>query len=175
MWLPGAEAGATPSVQVLSFDELAAGKLLALLDRAAPRDAWDAARLYEISEVGWPTDRSRRIFVAMAGALPHPLYSYAETGLSRISDRDVGNLLHPLLIRGYKPSAGELQQAAWAVLAPLLDLRPEEREFSERLQKGELAPELLFPEDPELSARVAESPPLQWKAHNARAHGSRTR
>ena len=52
---------------IMSFDELAAGKLIALLDRRAPRDAWDVAHLPKLSGGEWPTARSRAIFIAMAG------------------------------------------------------------------------------------------------------------
>jgi predicted nucleotidyltransferase component of viral defense system len=166
MWRPGD----TPACEfsVTSFDELAAGKLIALLDRAAPRDAWDVAQLSRISGGEWPTERSRAIFVAMAGVLPKPLYSYAARGLSRIPDADVIRMLHPMLLADDRPAAGELREAAWVATQPLLELTSAEREYCERLQHGELAPELLFPADRELAERVAVSPPLLWKAENAR-------
>jgi predicted nucleotidyltransferase component of viral defense system len=48
MWQPGELD--RPRVQVVSAVELCVGKLLALLDRASPRDAWDVARLPELVE-----------------------------------------------------------------------------------------------------------------------------
>jgi len=53
------------------------------------------------------------------------------------------------------------------------DLTRAEREYCDRLQRGELVPELLFPDAPELAARVEVSPPLQWKARNARRQAGR--
>ncbi|MEE8523214.1 MAG: hypothetical protein V3T72_04725 [Thermoanaerobaculia bacterium] len=44
------------------------------------------------------------------------------------------------------------------------------REYCGRLQEGELQPDLLFCNDPELAARVRNHPSLQWKALNARQH-----
>jgi hypothetical protein len=77
-----------------------------------------------------------------------------------------------MLIETEKPSAAELRRSAAAVVGPLLELSEEEREFCDRLGRGELVPELLFPDDGDLAARIAASPPLRWKAQNAR--GGRT-
>ena len=171
MWQPGV----VPACEfpVVSFGELAAGKLIALLDRTAPRDAWDVAHLPRISGGEWPSDKSRAIFVGMAGTLPNPLYSYAARGLSAIPDPDVIRLLHPMLLAGERPTGDELREAAWEVTLPLVDLTPAEREYCDRLQRGELSPDLLFPDDPDLAARLAASPPLLWKAENARRFASR--
>lgn len=169
MWQPGAPKGC-PRFPILSFDELAAGKLIALLDRAAPRDAWDVARLAAISSGRWPGPLSKRIFVAMAGTLPHPLQSYSTAGLSRIRDLDVRRSLHPLMLGEARPSGEVLRRRAGEVVAPFLELSSEEREYCDRLQRGDLVPELLFPDDPKLSSRVASSPPLVWKALNAQQY-----
>lgn len=167
MWLPGT-GGAGIVFSTVSFDELAAGKLIALLDRAAPRDAWDASRLAELSGGRWPGPHSKLIFVAMAGALPHALSTYSTAGLDRITDLDVRRVLHPMLVEGERPPGEELRRRARGVLAPFLDLSAQEKEYCDRLQRGELVPELLFPDAPDLAARVAASPPLRWKAQNAR-------
>ena len=45
-----------------------------------------------------------------------------------------------------------------------------EREYTTRLQRGELRPELLFPEDAQFAGRIARHPALLWKAQNARDH-----
>lgn len=166
MWLPGTQ-GPVITFSTVSFDELAAGKLIALLDRAAPRDAWDALRLAELSGGRWPGPLSKAIFVAMAGVLPHALSTYSLSGLERITDLDVRRVLHPMLVKGERPTGGELRSHARAVLEPFLDLSPAEREYCDRLQHGELTPELLFPDAPDLAARAAASPPLRWKAQNA--------
>jgi hypothetical protein len=174
MWMPGSETEG-PRFPVQSFDELAAGKLIALLDRTAPRDAWDVARLPELSGGTWPGARGRGIFIAMAGMLPRPLFSYSRDRIDRLRDSDVRRLLHPMLIETEKPSAAELRRAAGAVIGPLLELSEEEREFCERLERGELAPELLFPDDADLTRRIAASPPLRWKARHAASRQTRER
>lgn len=69
-----------------------------------------------------------------------------------------------------RPSGEDLRRRAGEVVAPLLELSSEEREYCDRLQRGDLVPELLFPDDPKLASRVASSPPLVWKALNAQQH-----
>lgn len=75
-----------------------------------------------------------------------------------------------MLATSDRPTAADLRTEAGIVLAPLLVLTPEEGELCDRLQHGELVPQLLFPTPTEIAVRVAKSPPLLWKAQNARAH-----
>jgi len=50
----------------------------------------------------------------------------------------------------------------------LLRLTAAEREFSRRIQEGDLRPELLFPRDARMVARLRAHPVLLWKVQNAR-------
>lgn len=170
IWRPDAEG---PTTTVLSWPELAAGKLVAFLDRAAPRDAWDVSRLPLLSPLPWPARELRPIFIALAGVLPRPLHEYGRRGLERIRDTDVSRLLWPMLLSGERPAAESLRAACWSVVAPLLELAESEVEFCDRLQRGELRPEILAFEDPEIAERVRRHPALLWKAANAREHSRR--
>jgi len=172
MWRPDGEG---PLATLLSWSEIAAGKLVAFLDRAAPRDAWDVPRLVSHAPEPWPPPDLRGLFVALAGTLPRPLHEYARHSLDRIRDSDVSRLLWPMLIGGERPSAASLRKESWSVLAPLLELTPIEIEFCDRLQEGELRPELLTFEDPEIVDRLRRHPALLWKAENARVHSRRGR
>ena len=157
----------------MSWPEIAAGKLVAFLDRAAPRDAWDVARLATHAPQSWPPPELRGLFIALAGTLPRPLHEYGRRGLDRIRESDVSRLLWPMLIGGERPSAAALREESWSVLAPLLELSPAEIEFCDRLQAGELRPELLTFEGPEILDRLRRHPALLWKAENARVHSRR--
>lgn len=172
IWRPDA---AGPVTTVLSWPEIAAGKLVAFLDRAAPRDAWDVSRLPALSPTSWPPSNLRPIFVALAGVLPRPLHEYGRRGLERIRDTDVSRLLWPMLLSGERPAADSLRAACWSVVAPMLDLDENEIEFCDRLQRGDLAPELLAFEDPAIAERARRHPALLWKAENARDHARRKR
>ncbi|MFH1278915.1 MAG: nucleotidyl transferase AbiEii/AbiGii toxin family protein [Candidatus Eisenbacteria bacterium] len=171
IWRPGEE----PELRfpLLSFEEIAAGKLLALLDRVAPRDAWDVARIPTLSTNPWPGDRLRSIFVAFSGALPHPLHAYDRSRIERLDEKEIQRRLHPMLRSGHRPRSEELVEKAWAVVRPFLDLTPAEREYIDRLQSGDFQPQLLFPEDAELAERLQQHPVLLWKAKNATEHAGR--
>lgn len=171
-WSPADDAG--PQVTVISRQELAAGKVLALLDRCAARDAWDVARLPLLwNDVAIPAV-FKRLFVGLSGVLDHALYRYGPKRLDRLTDATVEAQLWPMITSGDRPKAADLRAATWAVVGPLVDLEPSEREYIDSVQSGELRPELLFPDDPALADRLRRYPPLQWKAENARAHARAT-
>jgi hypothetical protein len=60
--------------RVVSVPELVGGKLVALLDRTAARDLYDAAALAQAVDA--EDQFVRRVFVAMAGLLPRHLNDY---------------------------------------------------------------------------------------------------
>jgi predicted nucleotidyltransferase component of viral defense system len=170
LWQPGDYP--RPRVRQVGLAELAAGKLCAFLDRAAPRDLFDAVRLPAIVGAAWGLQPFRSVFVALAGMLPHSVYSYRPERLERATDAAIEEQLHPMLARrADAPSGPELRSAAWRVMAPMLDLTDAEREFTDRLQRGELRPELIFGAQPGLAARAARHPGLLWKVENAAKRG----
>jgi hypothetical protein len=159
-----------PSLHVVGIGELIAGKLSALLERGAPRDLFDATQLPAVAGAEWGSARIRSLFVALAGTLNHPVHTYGPDRWGRSDDRAVREQLHPTLTSQLQPDANELREAACAVLEPLLTLTAAEREYTDRLQSGDLRPELLFPSDPETADRLERHPALLWKAANARRH-----
>lgn len=171
LWQPG--DAERPTVKVVGIADLVSGKVLASLDRAMPRDLYDVPRLPSVAGDSWGLPRTRSLFVALAGMLDHAVHSYRLDRWQRVTDRVVEEQLHPMLQDSVRPNAADLRDAAWAVVGPLLELTPAEREYTDRIQVGELRPELLFPDDEELAARVARHPALLWKAENAMRHGKR--
>ena len=168
MWQPGNLA--RPTAMVVAFAELAAGKLCAFLDRCAARDLYDVMQLPSLTEAGWQGRELRPIFVGLAGVLPHPLHSYREDRLARVTESVVSRELLPMLSREQTIGAPQLRQRAWDVARPLLELTAAEREYTDLIQSGELRPELLFPKDEQMAQRLRDHPALLWKVENARAH-----
>ncbi len=165
-WQPGQYPA--PQARLVGMEELAAGKLCALLDRAAPRDLYDAVRLPELAGQVWATPRFRRVFVALAGILPHAVHSYTAARLGRASDAGIREQLNPMLGGAEAlPSPSALREGAWAVVGPFLRLTDVERDFTDRLQVGDLRADLLFPDDQETARRVSRHPALLWKVQNA--------
>jgi predicted nucleotidyltransferase component of viral defense system len=74
LWQPGELD--RPSVRVVGHAELLAGKLLALLDRCAARDAWDMAHLPEAAARILDSPDFRARFVALSAILEHPLSTH---------------------------------------------------------------------------------------------------
>jgi predicted nucleotidyltransferase component of viral defense system len=170
LWQPGSLD--RPKVQVASFVEVAAGKLVATLGRALPRDIFDVCHLPELDPESWALPALKRVFVALSGVLPRPLTEYGRDRL-RLTAVQVREQLEPMLVAADRTTATDVAERAWDVLSPLLSLDDAQREYVERLQVGELLPELLFPDDGEMADRVRRHPALLWKAQNAREHAAR--
>ncbi len=170
LWQPGDLP--RPSLRLAPFVEVAAGKLVATLGRCLPRDLYDTARLPGLDPEAWAQPTLRRTFVALAGVLDRPLTDYHQDRL-HVTDQHVREQLDPMLARDARISAVDLNARAWQVLSPLLALTDAEREYTERLQVGELQPDLLCPDDAGMADRLSRHPALLWKARNAREHAAK--
>ncbi len=179
MWQPGELE--RPRLRVVSLEELCAGKLLALLDRTAARDAWDVGQLPAVAGELLTSRLFRTQFIALSAILDHPLASYDRERLEeRVTDRAIAGQLVPMLAADEAPRAHVLVERAWRVVGAFVTLEPAEDEYIAAIQRGELRTDLLFPGDPEAAARIAEHPAIQWKLlnvrkHLARPHGARAR
>ena len=171
LWSPEDETAVR--VQMLSSEELYAGKACAMLDRMAPRDLFDMATLPEHAPDLYMSPIFRAVFIAVSGTLPHPVYSYSRDRIRAVEANTVRGQLYPMLVQGEQPEPEILIERAWEVIEVLLRLTDTEREFVDRLQVGELRPGLLFPSRPDIAERAAHYPALLWKAQNAAAHARR--
>ena len=167
LWRP--DGARSQSCLAVGLEELCAGKLCALVDRVHPRDCYDAIHFPRFADSSTRL-RVRRLFIALAASLPHPLQTYNRQRLNRVTQRVVASELHPMLSGKERPRASELRRGALRVVGAYLKLSAAEREFSRRIQAGDLRPDLLFPRDSRMAARLRSHPVLLWKAENARAH-----
>jgi predicted nucleotidyltransferase component of viral defense system len=154
-------------VLTVSDQELWAGKIAALLDRTMPRDLFDVAHLRERVPGLAESAQFRRVVVAWCGMLPQALHVYGRERLDRVDDRAIEQRLAPMLASFLRISRRDLVLRAWEVLEPILALSPDEIEYCDRLQLGELRPDLVFGDDENLTAAFRAHPALQWKALNA--------
>lgn len=166
MWQPGGLD--QPEVRLCGLEEIAAGKICAMLDRNKPRDLFDVTRLPELGAAFWTSPSFKRLVVAFAGTLDHPLHSYGRERLERVRAIDIASELLPMLGGGTAVERQALIERAWQAIAPIVTLDDSERQFTDRLQLGELRLDLLLPGDSDLRKRLEKWPPLQWKALNAR-------
>ena len=83
---------------VLAIEELMAGKLVALLDRSAPRDLYDTY-CFLMSGIDYDHGKLRQAFLIFACAgLPLPLWEYDADRLVRIDEAAVAQTLWPVLV-----------------------------------------------------------------------------
>ena len=171
LWQP--DGFERPTARVVGFEELAGGKLVAYLDRVAPRDLYDTARLPNLDRQAWSSPRFRKIFIALSTVLPHPLHGYGRERMSRLKDRAIETELQPMLAASEHITARELNEAAWVAVEPLLTLSAGEKDFVDLVQRGILKPEELFGDDLALLKAVSRHPAILWKIENARKDPSR--
>lgn len=171
LWQPGELD--RPRVRVVSLEEILIGKLLALLDRGAVRDAWDIAYPPQPAAEILRSLRFRRWFIALSSILEHPLSTYSRARLEAgMTDQDITERLGPMLACA-APVRIELVELAWSSIGGLLSLEPNEVLFIAAVQQGELKPELLFPDDPEEAGRLVTHPAILWKIQNVKNYLSR--
>ena len=166
--------GSGLEVPTLTFEELAAGKFAALIQRSAARDAFDAANVLTLMPdlVQRPTFRIAFVcFVAGSRTDPRQLQRPDVV----LSDRTIEQDLAPLLRRdregGDSTSHGLrdwIAQTVGSALEPLFAWSTREDRFLERLlDHGEVTAETLH-DDPDVQDRIRRQPMLNWKAQHVR-------
>lgn len=159
---------------VVDIHEVVAGKLVALIDRNAARDLFDARRILEMPDLDGRLIR--------AGVLAYGASRAADWRTASVADiggdlRDLREKLTICLPRGTFRDAGGMR--AWieetvslcrARLAGLFEWSAGEARFLDALiDRGEIDPSGLDA-PPEVLARIARMPMLAWKAQNVAAH-----
>ena len=161
-------------ISVLDLHEVVAGKLVALLDRRAARDLFDARRILETQTLDWSLVRVGVLAWGAAGRR-----DWREASLDDIGGdpRELRQKLAICLPQDFFEAAGGVDR--WiahsvaicrAGLAPLFERTVGEAAFLDRLlDAGEVDPSGLAASDA-VKARVAAMPMLAWKAQNVRTH-----
>ena len=173
LWKPQKREAATiarlqaRNVTVVDPHEVAAGKIVALLTRTAPRDLYDAWWI-----LNWmPLDpvRLRTALSVYAAASPADLTE--TTGVLAESDEvEVANLLIPVLRQGWQEEAAtpmdrvrQLRRECMAKLQTVLPFTETEQRFIRDIAtKTAIRPELLT-DDTELQERILKQPTLLWR------------
>jgi len=162
------------AVPVVDLHEIAAGKLVALLDRRAARDLFDARRLLAVASLDWTRIRAAVLAFGASGRRDWRLASLDDIGGD---PRELRQKLVICLPRDYFEAAGGV--ARWIEesvaicrerLAFLFDRSAGEQAFLDGvLDRGEIDASLLGV-DPALQGRIAAMPMLEWKVRNVREH-----
>jgi hypothetical protein len=162
------------NILVLDLHEIVAGKLVALIDRHAARDLFDARRILSIDGLDW---RRIKAAVLAIGACGRRDWRTMSVAAIKGDPRELRQKLAICLPRNRFAGKGDVD--AWIEetvalcrerFAFLFDLTANEREFLDGvLDRGEINPDLLDVA-PEIRARIGAMPMLAWKSMHVRKH-----
>jgi len=153
---------------VLAIEELMAGKVKALIERSHPRDLYDTYHFLK-SRAGHDPHLLTKITTLFASTLDHDLRTYGTDRLDEaFSDSSVHDLLYPMLRSDDRPGVAEMLSLVRPLIRQIVGAT-DSTSFLDAMARGEYLPELLFPNLPEISARIAAHPALIWKARNVAA------
>ncbi|MFD3266391.1 nucleotidyl transferase AbiEii/AbiGii toxin family protein [Phenylobacterium ferrooxidans] len=161
-------------VAVLDLHEVVAGKLVALIDRNAARDLFDARRILDIDGLDWAKIKAAVLAYGAAGRRDWRLASVDAIGGDPRELRQKLAICLPQnrFVAAGGPEAWIAQTVAEcrARLAPLFELNAAEAAFLDGiLDRGEIDPGGLDVAR-EVQVRIAAMPMLAWKCQNVRAH-----
>ena len=161
-------------ILVLSLEEIVAGKLVALLDRNAARDLFDARRILSINGLDW--DRVKIAFLAIGSCSRRDWRTMSVSDISGDPNEVRQNLA--ICLRRDRFADREAIDV-WIEktvalcrerLAFLFKLTANEQEFLNRLlDDGEIDASLLDAA-PDLQARISTMPMLAWKTQHVRRY-----
>jgi predicted nucleotidyltransferase component of viral defense system len=150
---------------VLAIEELMAGKLKALIQRSHPRDLYDTYHFLK-SRIPHDSIMLTRIATLFASTLDHDLRTYGPDRLDRaFPDNSLRDLLYPMLRSDDRPEAAEMLSLVRPLVSEIVG-SADGTAFLDAMAQGEYRPGLLFPDQPEIFARITSHPALIWKAQN---------
>ena len=149
---------------VLATEELFAGKIKAMIDRRHPRDLYDLFRLTKSSLV-YDSELLRKLAVLFSSTMDRDFRTYAINRVSEVDAKQIERLLYPLLRADDRPTVIEMLTATAPLLKRVLD-HHREAAYLAAIAEGKYQPELLFPEQPTIAAKIRSHPALVWKAEN---------
>jgi len=151
----------------VSFEELFAGKITALLDRAAARDLYDVAALAE-NRINYDRNKLRQTLILFGITADDDWRRKDFSAIDRIDQHQFDQELSALLREGGASKLAAMKQSARVFLSALMRYDDRERQFMDRfVDHGEYAPELLF-DDAAQAQRLKHHPAVLWKLQNHR-------
>ena len=162
-------------ILVLDIHEIVAGKIVALIDRRASRDLFDARRILSIDRLDWVKIKTA---VLAVGACIRSDWRNASVD-SIMSPADKPQKLLYCLPRDHIADNEDMDmwiketvELCQERFSFLFDLSPNEQAFLDGvLDYGEINANLLDADD-ETQARIGAMPMLAWKSMNIRKHRS---
>lgn len=153
-------------VSVLSVApiEIFASKIVALINRTAPRDLYDIYNLVKfglIDESEEPLLRKCVVFYSAIGA-ESPPFEFQFNTIDQVTQNRIKTDLYPVLRNKDKFDLKTAQMQVKAWLESLLKLEDNEQEFLDAFRNKTYQPELLF-ESTEIVESIRNHPMALWK------------
>lgn len=144
--------------------EIYASKIVALMNRAAPRDLYDVYlmlknHLFRKSEI--PLLRKCVMFYSAIGSDAVPEKIAFDT-IGQMTQNKIKTDLAPVLVRGEYFDLGEVRDAVVPFLENILIPEEKELQFWNEFRQQRYHPELLF-DDATILSRIADHPMAVWK------------
>lgn len=144
--------------------EIFASKIVALINRTAPRDLYDIYNLVKfglIDESEEPLLRKCVVFYSAIGA-ESPPFEFQFNMIDQVTQNRIKTDLYPVLRNKDKFDLKTAQMQVKAWLESLLKLEDNEQEFLDAFRNKTYQPELLF-ESTEIVERIRNHPMALWK------------
>ncbi len=153
----------------VSFEELFAGKIKALLDRSAGRDLYDAWKLSERT-IEFDREKLKKNLLLFGLTIDTDWRKKDLKTIDQIDQQMLTGQLLPLVKDSDEIDLKTMKNAAKDLLAPMLKYDDTERMFMDRFyNEGKYEPELIFSDDGQIE-RLKNHPALLWKLQNHRKH-----
>lgn len=138
--------GGGEKAMMLAPEELYGSKVKALIERAQPRDLFDASILKEqLGRLDFRTLKRASIFYCALELEMDPRKTNLDSTLNQLDEKSVKNVLRPTLARDYDLDLKQMKNAATSLLFRILKMNKGEDEFLDSFLSGSYRPELLFP------------------------------
>jgi len=154
---------------VVSIEELFAGKIKALLDRSAARDLYDVYKLCEAAVV-YEAEKLRKVLILFGLTCDDDWRKKDFRSIDAIDQRMIDQQLNPLRRSNEPIDLDAMKDATKTFLSPFIHYNESEMRFMDRfLDEGVYEPELIF-KDAGQAGRLRKHPAVLWKLQNHREH-----
>jgi len=154
---------------VVSIEELFAGKIKALLDRSTARDLYDVYTLSQATVV-YDAEKLRKALILFGLTCDDDWRKKDFHSIDAIDQRMIDQQLNPLRRSNEPMDLDAMKNATKAFLSPFIHYDESEQRFMDRfLGEGMYEPDLIF-KDARQADRLKKHPAVLWKLQNHRQY-----
>ena len=155
--------------RTVSFEELFAGKIKALVERAAARDLYDVWKLWERA-VEYDQSKLKRNLLLFGLTIDSDWREKDLATIDQIDQKMLDDQLAPLLREAETLDLSSMKRGVKTLLVTLLKYSEQEQIFMKRFyDEGRYEPELIFTDKAQIE-NLKKHPALLWKLQNHRKY-----